>query len=493
MSLSLVGCLPDQVVRFDRTQQAGAVVGGVPADWSARGGHRVSNIGVTGWVEDFGDSALVALSKEAVDNNFNLQAALSRVFQAEERARALRAASFPNITAAQGNTRSQVLNARGEQVQTRRYSLDMRLRWELDLWKRLDDLKEAQLATMDAQYHGYQAARLSLVASVMRAAFELAESSEQIRLLQRNLESLQTNLDILDSRLEAGDADDRTALDITLSKTDIARARANLVAQRRDQDNARRQLETLLGRYPEGVIKGITRLPELKAHIPVGLPCDLLMRRPDILQAEMQINNALYGLSANEKRHLPSLVINGDLGTSSSEKFSNLLDLNNLVYSIGRSITAPVFDAQEIDSDIRRSEHARDEAIKSYANVVLQAFLDVESALSAEQYFNDQIAAQEDFVREAKVAEELSLSNYEAGLINIITLLESQRRSVNAQSDLLTLRLRRLNNRVDLYLALGGDFATQPICVATPVVPASESRMPRVQKALDWYRAEARP
>ncbi|MEO0414778.1 MAG: TolC family protein, partial [Verrucomicrobiota bacterium] len=155
---------------------------------------------------------------------------------------------------------------------------------------------------------------------------------------------------------------------------------------------------------------------------------------------------------------LPSLRITAGIGTTSTESFRELLDLENLVWNIGQGLSAPVFDRRQIKAGIRAQEHNRDQLIYRYAQTVLEAFRDVEIALTAEKYFDQQIAVLTEAAKEAKTAESLSLGDYEAGVVDIITLLQSQRRAFDAQSTLLNVRLAKLRNRVDLYLGLGGDF-----------------------------------
>ena len=478
--LFATGCAVTEVEQF-----AGASrIRNQPAQWTAKGTHRSGSEAVTGWVRDFNSPVLERLIGEAVENNFALQAALYRVFQAEERAKVSRSGLFPQFDLGENTSRGQAVSQQG-QIPLRRHSMFLAMSWEIDLWRRLHDLKQSQIALMDAQYNAWQAARLSLAASVLRAAFEAAESAEQIALAQRNLQSLQTNLEILDAKLEAGDADDRTALEITLSRSDIARARSNVVAERQQRDEALRILEALLGRYPRGKVPVPQRLPEMKRSVPVGLPGELLLRRPDVLQAEMVAVSSLYGVSAARKQLLPAVRLTGDIGTDTSTSFSDLFDIENLVWSLTRGVTQPVFHAGEIRSQIRLSENERDELIAAYADSVLVAFREVEVALAGERYFNEQVEALRINVREARRAEELSLANYEKGLIDILTLLESQRRSFDAQSSLLDIRLRRLLNRVDLYLALGGDFDNPPVPVACPVEEDGQSRSNRQRR---WKR-----
>jgi outer membrane protein, multidrug efflux system len=425
-----------------------------------------------GWVSDFGNPKLNELAREAAGNNFSLESALQRVFQAEERACLARAEQFPRVNATVDSARRKLA---GRVIQNPRqgfgffgggfntqHNFSIDTVWEVDLWGRLGDLKKSELAKVDAQFQAYQAARLSLVAATLKAAFELVESQEQIKSLQKNQKSLQTNLEILDAKLEGGAADQRTALEIALSRADIARSKSALIAETQDSDQARRTLETLLGRYPKGIIESLDHLPDPVRAVPVGLPSDLLVRRPDILQAEMQVNGALFTVSAAQKQLLPSFRLTSGIGTNTTDVFKDLFDWNNLVWNIAQGVTQPVFQAGRLKAQIRLSEHQRDELIANYANTALTAFREVEVALAAEQYLNEQVLALKINVKEAKLAEELSLSDYEKGLIEIITLLESQRRAFDAESSLLAIRLQRLLNRIDLYLALGGDFDSVP-------------------------------
>ncbi len=463
------GCLALHTEEFCRT----ASIKELPPAWTAARQLQTDQAVMDGWVNDFGHPKLNALAQEAAGNNFSLTAALYRVLQAKERIQLTRADQFPRIEATLDSSRRKTLGRVNQDPRqgigfigggfSTQHNFSINTIWEVDLWGRLSDLKKSELAKMNAQCHEYQAARLSLVAAVLKAAFELVESQEQIESLKKNLKSLQTNLEILDSKLEGGAGDQRTALEIALSRADIARSKSALIAEAQNSDQARRTLETLLGRYPKGIIEALDHLPDPTRSVPAGLPSELLVRRPDILRAELQVHGALFNVSASKKQLLPSFQLTSGIGTNTSDVFKDLFDLNNLVWNIGQGLTQPVFQAGRLNAQIRLSEHLRDELIAEYANTALTAFREVEVALTAEQYFNDQVLALKENVKEAELAEELSLSDYEKGIIEIITLLESQRRAFDADSQLLAIRLQRLLNRIDLYLALGGDFDTCPI------------------------------
>ena len=465
--LFLAGFLSSCVLNNVTKSNPSAMIGNsLPAHWTG-GRFRVSNPAATGWINDFQSSRLKALVREAAEKNYSLAAARSRIDQVMERAKITNAQRRPQVDAGLSASRSQGLRGASFQTVTAtNYSLSLDFSWELDVWGRVRDLRDAQLDLVTAESNVYQWSRLSLAANTVKTALEIVESRQQISLSRKNLKSLETNLEILDSKLEAGDADDRTALEISLSRADIARAKSNILVEERQIDGARRSLETLLGRYPKGEIDSLSSLPTLARKVPVGLPCQLLLRRPDLLAAEARVDSKLKDLAAARKALLPAIRITGSTGTSTTSEFEDLFNLQNLVWNLGGNLTRPLYAGGRLKADIRLTEHEREELIASYADTALSAFREVETALAAEAYLRKQVAALEIAVREAQRAQELSLSQYEKGLVAIITLLESQRRYFDAQSSLLGVRLQLLLNRVDLYLALGGDFDHEVIVVA---------------------------
>lgn len=439
-----------------------AVVGDLPSRWTAGGGD-IPGASVTGWLGDFGSPQLRELVEEAVGKNYDLTSARARVAQAQERAKIVGADRLPTADLSEQVSRSQ--NLRGAAFQTVRannFNLTFDMSWEIDLWGRVRDLRDAELDRVTTESSLYEASRLSLAANVAKTAFEIIEGREQVELSRRTLSSLRTNLKILDDKLEAGDVADRAALEISLSRADIARAESAILSFQRQVDGSKRTLETLLGRYPAGTIEALSGLPRITRDVPAGLPSELLLRRPDLLAAEATVDAAMKELSASRKALLPALSITGSAGTASTDDFGDLFNIQNMVWGIGQNLARPVYQGGRLRANIRLDEHERDELIANYAQTALTAFREVETALAAERYLKSQVAALSTAVTESRRAEQLSLDEYEQGLVDIITLLESQRRAFDAQSALLTIRLALMTNRVDLYLALGGDFDHAP-------------------------------
>ncbi|MEM7385223.1 MAG: efflux transporter outer membrane subunit [Verrucomicrobiota bacterium] len=417
----------------------------------------------TGWLADFDNLVLRKLIREAVGKNYDLKAASARIDAAAARVRISGANRLPGLTADLSGSRSQRLRGSNfDKITANQFSAGLNLDWEFDLWGRLKDQRKASVDRFVASDADYQAARLSLAATIPRNAFNLLEAERQIELSLQNLQSLRTNLAILDGRLEAGDFDDRTALDISLSRSDVLRSEAGINANRRLVDSSKRTLETLLGRFPDASLKALAEFPTVKRAVPAGLPVDLLFRRPDLIAAERRVRAATREATATRKSLLPNIRITGNTGTSTTENFSDLLDPKALVWSIAGSLSQQIFQGGRNRANITLSDAQRDELAATFANAVLQAFREVETALSAEKYFVAQQQKLTEATEEADRAEELALSQYEEGLVEIITVLESQRRAFDLRSNLLNVTNQRLQNRIDLYLALGGDFDHAP-------------------------------
>lgn len=434
------------------------MIGDLPSTWTG-GSWQVPSQSVTGWAYDFKNPQLNALVNEAVDKNYSLSAASARLDQAAERAIIANAGSLPEISATLQANRSQNLRgANFQKVRANNFNFATSVAWEIDLWGRVKNLRDADLDELNAQANLYESSRLSLAASVAKVTFEIVEARLQIDLSKRTRRSLQTNLEILDARLEAGGGNERTALEISLTRADIAAVKAGIIVNQQQLDATKRILETLLGRYPSGVVESISIMPTISREIPTGLPSELLLRRPDLLAAEARVDAALKDLAASRKALLPTVRINGGVGTSTTDEFGDILDVQNLIWNLGSNLARPIYRGGEIKAQIRINEAERDELVSDYANSALIAFREVETALASEGYFRGQIKELTLAVEEAQRAEALSLDQYEEGIVDIITLLDSQRRAFNSRSSLLSAQLSLLKNRVDLYLALGGDF-----------------------------------
>jgi len=428
----------------------------VPASWSA------APDATTGpahaWLRQLGDPALPTLVDEALSGNQDLRGARARVRAARARATIAGAAELPRVDASAGAAR-RGSGASGRRNTVNDFDATLSASWEADLWDRLGD--ETRAADLDARGSEADlgAARLSLAAGVARGWFDLVEATLQRDLASETVDNFRANLAIVEESFRAGL---NSALDVRLERANLAGAESALETRRIDRDLAARSLEVLLGRYPEDRVRAARDLPRLDTPVPAGMPAAILDRRPDLRAARLRLAASDSRLDAALKNRLPELTLTARGGLS-SDALHRLLDFDSLLFALAADLAAPLLRGGELEARRELARAETDEALAAYAESVLQAFQEVESALYAEALLARREAALERASRESTAAEELALERYRSGLTDIITWLEARRRAFDARSSLLTVRNERLRTRINLYLALGGNFqaATQ--------------------------------
>jgi outer membrane protein, multidrug efflux system len=471
------------------------------------------------WWRALGGERLAALVAEALAGNRDLAAAAARVEAAAAQARIAGAPLWPqadgsfNASRRRQNFLGFPIPGGEERVlsnTTTSLQAALDVSWELDLWGRLRAAEGAAVANAQAVRADLAAARLSLAGQTAKAWFGVLEASEQAALARATVDNRRGTERRLRRRWESGLAE---ALDLRLAMASRASAEA-LLAQRESQlEAARRRLELLLGRYPDGDLAtggpradgpraidpaalpplppgaaaGTPPAPErvpapLTAAgtvepVPAGLPAELLVRRPDLLAAERRL--AAAGLSVDEARaaRLPAIRLTGSAGRSSQE-LEDLLDSDFTVWSLAANLLQPIFQGGRLAAAVDLAEARRREALAGWVSAALAAFADVEQALAAEGWLAARLAALEEATEQSLEARELSEQRYLAGLTPYLSVLESQRQALAAESELLAARRARLDTRVDLHLALGGGFAADADLAAgadpeqiTPAVP----------------------
>ncbi len=459
LAVGLSGCAVRETWGGERkTGDVAAVGERAPARWKAA--PKIPARAATGWLDDLGDARLARLVRQAMAQNPDLRATAAKVTQARARARIAGADLWPRVTTDFGARRSQSASGQrfvGVGQRSNRFELGLDVVWEADFWGRVRDLRGAAVAEAEASEEDLHAARLSLAANVVKSAVTVAELEEQIRLAEENVKRRRTHLQIVEKQLERGLDSDRAALDVSLSRSDLARAEETLASRRRDLDAARRTLELFVGVYPAGKEGGTQGLPELKRAVPVGLPSQMLLRRPDIRAAERRLESSLRDESAARKAFLPTISLTGGTGLS-TEDLSRLVDQGSVVWSVAAGIAQPVIEGGRLKGEAALARARYDEALALYASVASTAFKEVETALAAEAFLKEQEAALQRASVEASRSVQLAAGQYERGLAEILTLLDAQQRAFDAQSSLAAIRAERLRNRADLHLALGGSF-----------------------------------
>ena len=412
------------------------------------------------WLADLADPVVATLVEEAVSTNFDLQAVAGRVQAARARARIVGALEQSRADFGTGASRRGTPSGADRRSTENIFDARVDAAWEFDLWDRLANETTASHLDADATAADYEAARLSLAAGVAQSWYRTVEVELQVELAHETVRNFRDNLAVVEENYRSGLSN---ALDVRLERANLAAAESRLEGRRVERNSEVRSLEVLLGRYPRAELEIVTELPTLQTEVPPGMPAEILGRRPDVRAAALRLEAGDARLSFALKNRLPSIVLTAAGGVTSGE-LRNLLDFDALLWSIAADLVAPLFRGGELaaERDLARAEIT--ELLADYAQVVLDAFREVETALTAEHLLTRQAAALRVAAEESEAAEALALERYRSGLIDIITWLETRRRAFDAKSALLTVSNQRLQNRIALYLALGGDFA--------PPVPA---------------------
>lgn len=427
----------------------------LPETWTANAASNRS--APQAWLDDFNEPRLHALVEEALEKNADLRRAAARLSQSAAEARIAGADRLPSANLGLNGQR-QKISTFGPQstdgIRFDNYNLSLNLSWEVDLWAQLRDRTSAALARFEASQAEFTGARLSLAAQVSKSWFNYIEAQQQVELSEKTARSYRENLKTVESRFKRGLSD---GLDLRRIRTQTTGAEADVEIRRRALDQASRSLEVLLGRYPAADLPAENNLPPLPAAIPAGLPAGLLKRRPDLVAAERRLAATDKEWHAARKDRLPRISLTTSGGTSSQE-FNNLLKNDFSAWSLAGNLVQPIFQGGRIRAGIDRSASLREQAAASYHNTALQAFLEVETTLAAETFLLREYEQLARASEEASAAEALAWKRYRDGTTDFLNTLDAQRTAARARSSLLALRNRLLQNRVDLYLALGGPF-----------------------------------
>lgn len=454
VSAILTGCVSSP------KPQLGKLEAEVPTAWSAQADSQ-DEFEPSAWLRDFQDPNLEAIISEAMEYNFDLKRAAARLDAALATRRFNRSELYPSLNlSGSGDESRRNPDATGtsQTANNRSYSLNARLTWELDVWGKVRNGAKGDFADEEAAIADYEAARLSLAGRVAKAWYSAVEANQQFELEVRILDALTESSRIIEENFANGIA---RALDVRLIRANLASSKSSLENRRRNRDAAIRNIEVLLGRYPKKELDVVSTFPDLSASIPAGLPSDLLLRRPDIISAERQLAAAEQRKFERSKARLPSFNLTVSRGTRSRELDGLVELMDNRIWNRSLSIAQTLFRAGRLKADYKRAMATYEQNLANYSDTVLTAFQEVESALFNQGSFAADYAALKVAAAESVEAEKLAWEEYSSGLTGITTVLDSIRRAISAQRSYIQMANRRVQSRIDLYLALGGGFESE--------------------------------
>ena len=394
----------------------------------------------------FDDDALREIVQLALANNPNLAQAQARLEEQGFNLRQARAALLPNLRAGLSLNESDPPGA----TQSSLYSAALDTQWEVDVWGRVRAAASAAKSDQAAAAADYEAARQSLAAQATKAWFGLVAAEKLLDLDSRRAASFEASASLIQRRFDLGES---TLSELNLARTDYENARADLESSRQQRDVAARLLQSLMGAYPSEALRA-QDWPILAENAPTSLPSELLMERPDILASFQRVRAADARAQVAHRELFPSLTLTGR-GSRASSSLEALEDASLDAWSLAAGLSAPLFEGGKRRAAKGAAEKRAEQAFQAYRATVINAFREVENALGAERFLAAEEAARLQALDAARAAYRRAQRDYETGLTNLLTYLETQRRVFNTERQTINLRNARLSNRVTLYLALG--------------------------------------
>lgn len=430
---------------------AAPVPGSFPhGDAYARGVASASDPAKLPWREVFIDPRLRQVVEAALANNRDLRVAAANIESARALYRVQRAAQLPYVSAGANAT---ALRAGGQTGES--YGLNAGVSsFELDLFGRVRSLSQAALQRYLATEEAARATRISLMAETANTWLTLAADRSLLRIARQTASTAGEATVLSRQRLLGGIA---SQLDLSQSETILEQARSDLADLTTQVAQDRNALELLVG----APVADDLLPPQLDdagfvaADVPAGISSETLLRRPDVLQAENQLRATNANIGAARANFFPRISLTGVAGLASSA-LSGLFTGGAFTFSVGPSVSLPIFDGGANRSNLAYSEAQRTAAIATYERSIQVAFRDAADALARRGTIDAQLGAQRRLTAAAASTYDLSSARYRVGAEGYLTVLDAQRTLYSAQRQLVGARLLRDNNLVTLYRALGG-------------------------------------
>jgi multidrug efflux system outer membrane protein len=419
------------------------------------------------WWEQFGDPITATLVRESLENNYSLKAAAARVLQAQAAFTEIHGRRLPDISYNLSRDRSKRsfnfggLGGGGRfTVMSTTWQQNISVGYILDLFGKLKRSEQAAWAELLATEANEQVLINSMVATVINARVNIATLQRRLAIARANTKSQRRTLEIVERRYEQGLVG---PVDIRLARENLAQLEVIEPVIELSLITVRNALDELLARRPgssDELPQTLEDLPDL-GPIPVGLPASLLDRRPDVRAAEFLLRAANERIGVSIAQLYPDLTLTSGYGYS-DDKFENIFKYDGTeMYSVLMSLAQPIFRGGQIRAQINAAEARYAELAANYAGTVLAAMREVEDALVTEQMLQTQLKYARVQFREAGAAESLSKQRYERGVEGILTVLVSERSRRISEQEVTILKGRIWTNRVNLFLALGGDWDYQ--------------------------------
>jgi multidrug efflux system outer membrane protein len=410
------------------------------------------------WWEVFNDAGLNALESQAIEANQNLKRAFARVTEARALARVSASEFYPRFSAGGAYSRNRFSENRGgipqQKVESDDFTGSFDLSYELDIWGKVRRSVEAARADASAVAAGLEVVLLTLTAEVARSYYVLRSLDNERFVMEATIALRRETVRLQESRNQAGLINE---VDVTRARTELAGIEAELLALTRSRVQVEHALAVLCGQPPANFSVAATTSNIAPPEIPAGLPSSLLQRRPDIAEAETLLQGASARIGVAQAAFFPTIKLTGAAGLASAD-LGTLLDWPSRVWSIGPSVHVPIFEGGRNRAHLKATEARFEEFVAGYRGTILNAFREVEDALSDLRLISAQSDAVNRSLLGARDTAALAHERYQRGLSSYLEVVDAQRIALQSERQAAQLRGQRVIATILLAKALGGGW-----------------------------------
>ena len=424
------------------------------------------------WWEDFGDPVLNGMVEEAIVNNRDLRAALANAEKAAAAIMMARSDLFPQISLNARTGRERLSERDAEPVigvpnpqSAREASLGAT--WEIDLWGRIRRLTESAEADAKSVEQARRAALLSVVSNVVTQYINLLALDEQLKIAQNTSDNYAESLRIIELQFKYGVTSQMT---VAQAASQYETAQSQIPQIRQNITQTENALNILMGKNPGPVMRGLSLNQLRPPVVPADLPSNLLLRRPDVLEAEQDLVSANAMIGATRAMYFPTISLTGAFG-SSSESLKNLWKGDAKTWSFAGVVSMPIFQGGSIYSQVKQAEAEQRAALARYEGTVQSAFADVDNALSMRMRVNQQLDREIRLVNQLSDYSRLAKLQYDEGYSAYSVVLQADQSLFPRQLTLAQLKASSLNSVVNVYKSLGGGW-----------IDLADSKTPQMQE-----------
>jgi len=412
-----------------------------------------SSIANIPWWSLFNDTVLERIIRITLENNKDLKSSVARMNQARETIGIAKADLYPRVIYSAGGSSSVSTASQGFKND---YSALVDVSYTIDAWGQISRLNEAALQDYLATEEAYRALKIMLIAETATAYMTLRDLDGRLVVAEQTTETWKANLEIVKARYKGGFVSE---VDLNMAKIQLLEAQTAIQTFTRLRKQLENAISILMGLAPQTIPRGLPLSQQVfPPDLPVGMPSELLDRRPDVLMAERQLNAQTARIGAAEALKYPSFTINANTGLNFVNPVAGFA-------SMGAQVLGPIFNSKANDSRIETEKQRTTELLNKYENSVLLALREVEDAMISVTTYKREFELRKEQVKAARDAVKLSWIRYDGGMTSYIEVLDLQRSSFNSELKASEAFQLQLTSTIKLYQALGGgwNYATDSI------------------------------